>query len=349
MSEKENVFTNVAQVKPFWSRLAELELKPIDWLIKGWIPFDSFGALYGPPGCGKSYLALDIASTIASGLPSWHGHKTKGEPMPVFYLCGEGKQGLRLRLEAWKRRGGNSAPEVIDNLTENLYISASSAPLTDISEADRLLELIDKITDKPALMVIDTVARNFGGKDENNASDMEKLVKNCERMRNALSGMPVLAIHHTGLKDKDRMRGSSSLECATDFMLTVEKNADSLVPRVTRMKDGDHAPPLSLRFQSQDVGFDGEDLIYSSHLTQDPRPKTDDQGLGPAQVEIIGYLRKLKDKSLDRGLNGDVMMKDLQEKIRLSGGDNKRTKRTLESLADRGVIRINGDIITLRQ
>jgi len=289
-----------------------------------------------------------MSAIIASGRPSWHGHKTKGEPLSVFYLCGEGKNGLRLRLEAWKRRGSNEI--VFDRVRENLLISETSSNLTDLDEVERLCESIEKINPKPALIVIDTLARNFGGQDENSTQAMNTFVNHCDLLRSRLDGVAVLVVHHTGHKEKERPRGSIALIGASDFAIFVENHADIVSLKSTRMKDGEPPKPLALRFEREQVATDSEGLgVYSSHLVRDSDYKATSQRIGERQREVLTLIKNLETQSRDRGLNGQVLYSEIREAYRLTGANTKNLKRELESLEKSGFLRMDGEVITLRQ
>ncbi len=74
------------------------ELPPVTWLVNGLIPKQSLAMIYGEPGGGKTFTALDIALTVAHGA-QWHGHEVaQGQ---VFYVAGEGVGGFRKRIGAW--------------------------------------------------------------------------------------------------------------------------------------------------------------------------------------------------------------------------------------------------------
>ncbi len=93
---------NKPAAKSRFVRLSAMGDRPpaIDWLIKGYLVRDTTAQLFGDPGCGKSFIALDMALSIATGT-AWLGLKTQCEP--VFYIAGEGLQGLQRRKEAWLR------------------------------------------------------------------------------------------------------------------------------------------------------------------------------------------------------------------------------------------------------
>lgn len=63
-----------AEPPPFtpgrFSLLTPSDLKsipPMRWLVRGCIPETGLGAIYGPPGSGKSFLVLDLMGAIAEG------------------------------------------------------------------------------------------------------------------------------------------------------------------------------------------------------------------------------------------------------------------------------------------
>src|SRR5690606_11723274 len=70
-----------------FSRIDSLEVKEIDWLVDGYFEADSLDLIFGEPGCGKSFISIDLGCSIATGTP-WHGHEVK-QGM-VIYIAGEG-------------------------------------------------------------------------------------------------------------------------------------------------------------------------------------------------------------------------------------------------------------------
>jgi putative DNA primase/helicase len=48
-------------------RLSRVRKRPIAWLWKGWLASGKFHVLAGPPGVGKSTIALDMLATITVG------------------------------------------------------------------------------------------------------------------------------------------------------------------------------------------------------------------------------------------------------------------------------------------
>ena len=57
------------------------------------------GVLYGQPGAGKSFLALDWANHLSAG-HQWFSRNVKSGN--VIYVCAEGATGLKPRVRAWR-------------------------------------------------------------------------------------------------------------------------------------------------------------------------------------------------------------------------------------------------------
>ena len=74
-----------------------------NWLIKGLIPKTGLGAIYGPSGDGKTFVALDLAMAIARGVP-WRGRKA--ERAAVLYLSPDGGEMVQNRIVAYCQHHG---------------------------------------------------------------------------------------------------------------------------------------------------------------------------------------------------------------------------------------------------
>jgi archaellum biogenesis ATPase FlaH len=175
-----------------------------EWLINGVIVRGSLSVLYGKSGVGKSFVSLDMAGAIASGM-DWHGLDT--HQGAVLYIAAEGIGDLGLRLEAMRHHRG------IDSLA-NVGAILEPVNLMEREGSLNLSNLEDTSGAPPVLVIVDTLARSMVGGDENSAKDMMQVVADCQRLQEA-TGATVLIIHHTG-KDGLQERGSSALLAAVD-------------------------------------------------------------------------------------------------------------------------------------
>jgi hypothetical protein len=198
---------------------------PPTWLIEGLIAEDSLAVLYGPPGSGKSFVAQEWALSVAAGRESLSHAVRQGD---VAYVYAEGGGGMPVRLRAWREDRGP--------LPLRFFGLPTPVDMTDPEEVDTLVEDMTGAEIKPALIVIDTLARCFGGGNENVQQDMNAFVRGCDALRRAFPGVTVLVVHHTGW-DTSRERGSNVLRAASDTMIKLATQGDAILLRVERQKD----------------------------------------------------------------------------------------------------------------
>jgi hypothetical protein len=149
-------------------RATEFKNRPApDCLVEGILQVDSLAALVGPWGSYKSFIALDLSASVATGA-AWAGRQvTQG---PAIYISAEGNAALGLRLKAWeiaRRCPLDDAP---------LYILPDAVRLMEQTEVDELLLAIgDDVGQPPALVVVDTLARaTFVSGDKDKAIQLQE-------------------------------------------------------------------------------------------------------------------------------------------------------------------------------
>jgi hypothetical protein len=223
-------------------------IKPNNWLIKDYLEADSLSLIYGAPANGKSFVAIDWAACIATG-KDWHGQKVRQGS--VFYLAGEGFNGLSKRQAAWEKMNGirlASAP---------LFVSDRAAILTESAQVQETMvaiqAIIDESGEEPALFIVDTLARCFGG-NENAADDMGRFITHLDTIRTTF-GCSVLVVHHSG-KDTDKgARGSTALKGAVDTEYScslAETNSGKVITvKNSKMKDADTPANKSFLLEAQ--------------------------------------------------------------------------------------------------
>lgn len=223
-------------------RVNDLPLNPPRWLIRDVLEEDTMAMVFGDPGTGKSFLAVSMACCIATGT-SWHGHEVKKGM--VVYIAGEGHGGIGRRLKAW------SIYHDVDLTDAPLHVSKGPAALTDPGSLAAVSEAIRNAhgqeVEIPRLVVIDTLARNFGAKDENSTQDMQDFINAVDELR-LKHGCTVLLVHHTGHSDKGRARGAMALKGAADTEYKLSKVEGEIIRlEATKMKEGPCPPPLDMK------------------------------------------------------------------------------------------------------
>jgi len=313
--------------------------KPTEWLINGILNADSLSVLFGPPGCGKSFLSLDLGLSIAAGI-DWLGHRVK--QAPVIMIIGEGHNGYAKRCAAWFKHNG------ID--PDNVPFAISKVPMQmlDDDSAQAVREAVEDfsaIHGKVGMVCIDTLARNFGPGDENNTSDMTRFVSNCDKYLD--SGLNRLIVHHTGHGNVERARGSSVLLGAVDSEFKLSKKDGVITLTNTKMKDDPEFDPIFLKPIPVMLGGKFGDLETSVVLvpTKEAKPNIK---LTQKQKEALILLKLLeKDKVTAGGKQVSPCKKDwrafcIEEKVYTETS----FYAAMDNLHEKNIIMISGDYVS---
>lgn len=240
-------------------RLGEIEMKPPEFLVRGLIEKDSLCCIFGAPESGKSFIALSLAACVSTGLPFFKNHVEEG---PIVYVAGEGKAGIIRRAAAWQAFNGVSLAEA------PFYLSSAAADFLDDGGLADVVQEVDAVTEAegktPLLICIDTVSRCFGSGDENATQDMKKFVDSLDFLRLKYPGSVILAIHHSGVAETSRGRGSSVLRASLDSEFKVAKNGDIITMTATKMKDAGRPKPLFFELEDVPLGETIEGDEYGS-------------------------------------------------------------------------------------
>jgi hypothetical protein len=271
------------------------EIKEIDWVIDRYVERDAISMVYGPSGVGKSFVAISMACCIVTGTP-WFGMSVKQGP--VFYIAGEGHNGLIRRFKAW---------EVSNNVslkTAPLYKTRKAIGILNESESYELkLELNEMIKKygNPSIIIVDTVARNFGDGDENKTEDMGKFVKELDDIR-AQCGCHIQIVHHSG-HEGTRARGNSSLRAAVDQEYQVTQSAPSaMLLTNTKMKDAESPADRHFKIKQVEISRDKDDIpINGAYLDVDGDPL--DFAVGKSKTGQEIFARDVV-KAIKDGWNG---------------------------------------------
>lgn len=256
------------------------ECIPVRWLVKRWIQQEALIMVHGPSGGGKTFAVLDWALHMAGGVENWNGYKVK--PGPVVYLAGEGHQGLRSRVAAWKQHHN------VQRL--NMWLSKAGCDLNTNEGRQTVIDHVRTLPEKPLLIIVDTVHRFLLG-DENSAVDVRTMVESCAILTREF-GATVILVHHTGVSEEaqHRARGSSAWKGALEVEISVvpgEAGALQLVQR--KAKDSEVADPICARLQSVEIaGWIDEDgdPVSSAIIKTEDAPEIVKKSKKPSKIEI---------------------------------------------------------------
>lgn len=247
--------TTLAEATPGNPLLTASELQKIPatpYVVRGVLPAQGLAAIYGEPGSGKSFLALDIAHAIAVGRPTWFGFHVRQRP--VVYVALEGQGGIAKRTQALEAHIKSASPDTLRFWTRDLELLVGAG-------SDQLAEQVLETLGKGVVVIVDTLNQAAPSADENASQDMGRIIANAKHLAASVDGLVIL-VHHSG-KDRSRgLRGHSSLFAAMDAVIEVRKPTAGREWCLTKSKDD---------LSGQSFGFDlvpyevGQDAFGVDH------------------------------------------------------------------------------------
>ncbi|MEW5825768.1 MAG: AAA family ATPase [Candidatus Bipolaricaulota bacterium] len=249
-------------------RLAEVE--PEDpgkrWLVEGLWLRSGVGALGGHPKSLKTWCALDLALSVASGTPALGGHAVQ-EPGPVLVCAVEDSlQDLRFRFDQLAAaRGVHLGPLDID------LLATPALRLDDQRDQDRLDQTLRA---RPVrLLVLDPFVRLVARVDENSSGDVSRVLGFLRALQREHDTAIVL-VHHTrkntsGNTGGHNLRGSSDFFAWVDSCLSLVRRQDEVLLHIEHRAA---RTPLPLRVRLVETP--------SLHLVTEP---LDEDPAGPPQ------------------------------------------------------------------
>lgn len=295
------------------------------WIIKDLISERSTVMLYGRSGSYKSFLALDIALSVATGTPAFGSEAKKGL---VFYSLLEGKAHLKKGRRAWRTLRG------IEGKIDNFYVGR--APM--IASQEEIQEFGDEIKKRcngksPLVIIIDTLSKSMAGLNENDAADANRFVTFCDSLVE-IFGCTVVAVHHSSDKTEGRgARGSSAFFAGFDTVLEVKahKETRAVAVHVHKHKDAEEREK-PWTFEGKVVGpslaFEATD--YEAHKLLTGEAKT------IIPVNVGKALQQLNAFGEDAGVTTAVLATELtptreNESIENRSDAINRTSRVLQT------------------
>ena len=225
------------------------------YVVKGLIAPGDVAIVFGHPGSGKSILAPHIAYGVAQGREVFGRRVREGL---VFYVPAEDPHGMRQRVHALQLEHG----DVIENF--RVVEGIGSLLDQDSRDPDVLFDLVKE--QRPALIVIDTIAAAFRGIRENDSDDMGKVTSYARML--AKTGAAVLLVHHSPKADDSSPRGHGSLNGDADMTIKLSLEPGSTVCTGTLLKNrnGPSGTTLAFSIKSAEVGVDEDKEIITAPL-----------------------------------------------------------------------------------
>jgi hypothetical protein len=178
------------------------------WLIEGLWTEEAVGIVSGQPKLGKTWLALDLALSVATGTPAL-GKYPVPRPGPVLLFAAEDPPAaLRARLEGLSSRRNLRIESVAVNL-----ILASSLRLDTLDDQARLAETVARY--RPRLLVLDPFVR-LHRIDENRALEVSGVLAYLRQLQRQ-EHLAILVVHHARKAGAENFQAGLSLRGSGDF------------------------------------------------------------------------------------------------------------------------------------
>lgn len=222
------------------------------YVVAGLLKLPSLSIVYGPPGCLKTMLLIDLAADVSAGLPwlppipgkgTGRGRQTLQAPV-LWIDCDNGADDMHERIEAMAR-ARNLSPD-----TPLHYVSMPS-PWLDASSADTesFRELVDVARKVGARVIMIDNLGVVAGNVEENSAEMSQVLSVFRQLAEETCSAVVL-IHHqrkqSGMTTRrgDTLRGHSSIEAALNLALLVEReeHSETVMVRATKVRGADVLP-----------------------------------------------------------------------------------------------------------
>ena len=220
-----------------------------NWLIKKRIGKKEFGFVFGESGAGKSWHVLDLSVCLSSGI-KFHGETV--QKTNVYYVAGEGNFGIDDRLLGFY----NHYEKDFEVDFDALQVTEWAAAFMDESSTQEICDDIQQFQDERGevgLIVIDTLHRNLGNGNESSSQDMGHFISEMTKLSDKFNAA-ILVVHHCGLSDKERVRGSSSMYASSDFEYRVESKNGILTVSNTKIKTLEPQPPKHYQLKKVMLG-----------------------------------------------------------------------------------------------
>ena len=206
--------------------------------------------------------------------------------------------------------------------------------------------------EKPKLIVVDTLARSFIGRDENSSIDMGIFINNIDILRQYY-GCTVLVVHHSGKDSSRGMRGSSALRGAIDSEFEIKRKLDtmSVCLKTKKQKDSEEAEPLWMEAREVSWVDSALSLERKSLVLDKCKGKPRDLSISKDQKKALEVLDEMLEgfqDETDRNGNVGVSEKLWREELgkELSSASiTKNWGRFKKQFEDRGLLLFENGLV----
>jgi len=194
------------------------------WLVEGLWAEQAVGILGGEPKCCKSFLALEVALSVASGAPCLRQFPVRRTGPVLLFPAEDSLAIVRQRLE-----GIAGAAHVCFESLPVQVITAPTLRLDTPADRQRLTHTVQTL--QPILLILDPLIR-LHRVDENDATQIAALLSYLRELQRQFH-LAVLLVHHArkdshSSRPGQALRGSSELHGWGDSNLYLRRKGSQL-------------------------------------------------------------------------------------------------------------------------
>lgn len=261
------------------TRAADLDPRPPDrrWLIEGLWSDEAVGIVGGEPKCCKSFLALDMAVSVASGAPCLRRFPVARTGRVLLFAAEDALGVVRRRLD------GITAAAGVDLAALDLdVITAPSLRIDTTDDQARLADTVDAL--RPRLLILDPFVR-LHRIDENVCSEVAPLLAYLRDLQRRFA-VAIVVVHHARkgagrVRAGQALRGSSEFHAWLDSSLFLRRNDEALTLTIEHRAEPSYGPiPVHLADESPALALSAnESSPQSSTVSVSPANESPEQRL----------------------------------------------------------------------
>ncbi len=309
------------------SRLSEIQERPAEWLIAGYIPRSQITLLCGDGGCGKTSIWANLAAAVSTGKKSIFEEQVPfdihREPADVLFFSGE-----------------DSVETVLKSRLEKAGVDASRIMLLDITDPNfKKIKIgspaLEKVVadNRPALLIVDPiqsflpVTLDLSSRNQVRQS-METLIELAAKYETTVLGI-CHSNKRSGVSGRKRMADSADLWDISRSVLIAGKAEDGFYCSHEKSNYGPMQSTILYRLDDGIAKYSGTtDLKDADFVSESARPRP-----APARNEaralIMDYLKDGQEHPVS----------DLDDNLRAAGVSMATLKRAKQDMKQDGILR----------
>ena len=282
-------------------RLSDVKFVPVEYQVDKIWPINSVGIMSGQPGVYKTWLAWEIAVSIASGTKLFNLHECKKGKVLIFNAEDSLPDTTRTRIEAI---ASHKKVKLAD--LELNHLNIISITLNEKKFQEDFEITVSKY--KPNFIILDPLI-NMHSLDEDNATEMSKLLKFLRKINKEYSCSILLVCHNKKSSNANgndlgaQVRGSSVIVGWRDVALFLKKKKDKIIEVTTYNRSISSLAPFFFELKIEN---NREGNLSKAYL----KVTTPDQIVDEKRQEILKSIKSII--SEDGPISGNKIQKKLE-------------------------------------